>query len=80
MAQKNVREEKSLSFDKIGALASDKARKIHFIGIGGVSMYSLARLTMQKGARVSGSDRESGERTVEAAPKASGAGEPQAPF
>lgn len=63
MAQKNAKEEKSLSFDKIAALASGNERRIHFVGIGGVSMYSLARLTMIKGARVTGSDREVSERT-----------------
>lgn len=36
---------------------------IHFVGIGGVSMYSLARLFLDKGARVSGSDRVENKRT-----------------
>lgn len=39
--------------------------RIHFIGIGGVSMYSLARLTMTFGMDVSGSDREENERISE---------------
>ena len=30
--------------------------RLHFIGIGGVGMYSLARLAMNMGYRVSGSD------------------------
>lgn len=38
---------------------------VHFIGIGGVSMYSLARLTLKLGARVSGSDREDSDRLRE---------------
>ena len=63
MSQKGAREEKRLPFDKIGAISSDGSKRIHFIGIGGVSMYSLARLTMQRGARVSGSDREASEHT-----------------
>lgn len=31
-------------------------RKVHYIGIGGVGMYSLARLSLLKGSEVSGSD------------------------
>ena len=37
--------------------------KIHFIGIGGVSMASLAMLSILSGTRVSGSDRHLCERT-----------------
>lgn len=36
----------------------EKMNKIHFIGIGGISMSALARLVMAKGIRVSGSDRQ----------------------
>lgn len=39
--------------------------KIHFVGVGGVSMYSLARLSVEKGLCVSGSDREDSPRLVE---------------
>lgn len=63
MGRKNGNEEKSLSFDKLRALTEDSSKTIHFIGIGGVSMYSLARLALKKGASVTGSDRESNERT-----------------
>ncbi len=38
---------------------------IHFVGIGGVSMYSLARLTLNRGISVTGSDREDSPRTDE---------------
>ncbi len=38
-------------------------KKLHFVGIGGVSMASLAALALISGARVSGSDRDLGERT-----------------
>ena len=38
-------------------------RNIHFVGIGGVSMYTLARLALNMGAAVSGSDRELSPRT-----------------
>lgn len=36
----------------------EKMNKIHFIGIGGISMSALARLVMAKGIGVSGSDRQ----------------------
>lgn len=36
---------------------------LHFVGIGGVSMYSLARLTLSLGVAVSGSDRTKSDRT-----------------
>lgn len=41
-----------LSFDFIG----DRNKKIHFIGIGGVSMSGLAKILLQNGFKVSGSD------------------------
>ena len=41
-----------LSFDFI----KDKHKKVHFIGIGGVSMSGLAAVLLNKGYRVSGSD------------------------
>ncbi len=63
MSRKNAIEEKSLSFDKLRALTEDSSKTVHFVGVGGVSMYSLARLALLKGARVVGSDRESSEYT-----------------
>lgn len=36
----------------------EKMNKIHFIGIGGISMSALAKIVMAKGIRVSGSDRQ----------------------
>lgn len=63
MSRKSAAEEKNLSFDKLRALTEDSSKTVHFVGVGGVSMYSLARLAMLKGARVTGSDRESSERT-----------------
>jgi len=50
------RNEKSISFDKLRKMTEDSSSVIHFIGIGGVSMYSLARLVLTRGARVTGSD------------------------
>ncbi|MBO5102178.1 MAG: UDP-N-acetylmuramate--L-alanine ligase, partial [Clostridia bacterium] len=36
---------------------------MHFIGVGGVSMYSLAKMTLSLGASVTGSDLVDSERT-----------------
>ena len=51
---------KNATPDKISDLSG---AKIHFVGIGGVSMASLAELSIISGATVSGSDRSLGERT-----------------
>ncbi|GAA0181586.1 UDP-N-acetylmuramate--L-alanine ligase [Clostridium sediminicola] len=48
-----------MSFDFI----KDKHKKIHFIGIGGISMSGLAEILLQKGYIVSGSDRSSSNLT-----------------
>ena len=42
--------------DKINSILK-KSRKIFFIGIGGVSMSSLAHITAREGFTVAGSDR-----------------------
>ena len=39
------------------------ARHIYFIGIGGISMSALARILVQKGINVSGSDIKESELT-----------------
>ena len=47
-----------------GNFTTDLAEKqVHFVGIGGVSMASLADLALTFGAQISGSDRHLGERT-----------------
>lgn len=51
-----------ITYDEI-IRRSQVGHKVHFVGIGGVSMYSLARLAKLGGATVSGSDRESSPRT-----------------
>ena len=51
-----------ITYDEIIRI-SRAGHKIHFVGIGGVSMYSLARIAKLFGATVSGSDRESCPRT-----------------
>jgi UDP-N-acetylmuramate--alanine ligase len=58
-------EDSRLSYGEIRKIATDKSKRVHFIGVGGVSMYSLARLTMLDGASISGSDREDGERIID---------------
>lgn len=42
----------------------DKIHKVHFIGIGGISMSGLAEILLSKGFRVSGSDTTKSELTV----------------
>jgi len=58
-----AKSKKSVSFDRLYKIISSKDSKIHFIGVGGVSMYSLARLSVSPARRISGSDREESERT-----------------
>lgn len=53
---------RNVTFDSLQNL-SKNGSSVHFVGIGGVSMYSLARLALNRGAVVSGSDREENERT-----------------
>ena len=65
MKKKDSKQSYSISYDKICSLINEPNAKIHFIGIGGVSVYSLARLTMLLGASVSGSDREESTRTLD---------------
>jgi UDP-N-acetylmuramate--alanine ligase len=48
-----------LSFDFI----NDKNKKIHFIGIGGISMSGLAEIIIHNGYKVSGSDRNESSLT-----------------
>lgn len=50
-------------YEKIRRMLYDKAARLHFVGIGGVSMSSLARLAMKRGVSVSGSDREQSSHT-----------------
>lgn len=44
------------------SLLKKKGLKIHFVGIGGVSMYSLAMLSKERGFSVSGSDESLSDR------------------
>ncbi len=53
------------TYDRIRRLLHRRGARVHFIGIGGVSMYSLARLCIHLGVTVSGSDREDSRRTAE---------------
>ena len=65
MNKKSRRKNSELTYDDLRTLAYDKDATIHFVGVGGVSMYSLARLTIKCGATVSGSDRGNNERLQE---------------
>ena len=46
-----------LHLERVQRVIKNKLSTVHFIGIGGVSMSSLARLTMKLGCTVTGSDR-----------------------
>ena len=48
--------ESKINYDKLRKIAERRGSKIHFIGVGGVSMYSLARVALSYKDRVSGSD------------------------
>ncbi len=54
-----------LTFDGIRKLVNTRGCVLHFVGVGGVSMYSLARVALRLGATVTGSDRIVSPRTKE---------------
>ena len=54
---------REISFDEILRMTRGEKNRIHFVGIGGVSMYSLARMSIKYGAFVSGSDVRRSKRT-----------------
>ena len=60
--KRSIKPEKP-DFEQIRRVVKNPKSRLHFIGIGGVSMSSLARLVKDFGTSVSGSDRESGQRT-----------------
>ena len=51
------------SFSAIRRIIEKQGSRVHFVGVGGVSMYSLARLCISNSLCVSGSDREKSIRT-----------------
>ncbi len=51
-----------LSYEELDR-AMARARRIHFVGIGGISMSSLAAITLERGYAVSGSDRNESRLT-----------------
>ncbi len=53
----------SQGFEKIKELLSQKDASVHFVGVGGISMYSLFNFTRLGGIKVSGSDKTRSERT-----------------
>lgn len=53
-------ENSSVGFLRLSALLHEPRGKIYFSGIGGVGMYSLARMMLALGYRVEGSDRAGG--------------------
>lgn len=59
------KESKTVTVDKIRKIVNTPGASLHFIGIGGVSMHSLAALALKKGARITGSDVVDSKRTKE---------------
>ena len=57
MSSKEILKVENISVD------FDKIRKVHFIGIGGISMSSLAEILLSMGISVSGSDTNCSELT-----------------
>ena len=53
----------SQGFEKIKEILSQKGASVHFVGVGGISMFSLFNFTRLMGIRVSGSDKSHSERT-----------------
>ncbi len=53
----------SLGFEKIDMALSEKNRRVHFVGVGGIGMYSLFLLTADAGIAVTGSDKSVSERS-----------------
>lgn len=51
-----------ITYEAVRRLISSPGSVVHFVGIGGVSMYTLARMVLESGARVTGSDRVINER------------------
>ena len=51
------------NFDQIRKIIEKNDARIHFVGIGGVSMYSLARLALLSSNKISGSDKTVSKRT-----------------
>ena len=44
-------------------ISLNKLKKVHFIGIGGISMSALAEILIEKNIQVSGSDAKASELT-----------------
>ena len=63
MSQRRSKNDNVISYDWMRKITESSDAKIHFVGIGGVSMCSLARLALKSGASVTGSDREMSGRT-----------------
>lgn len=67
MANKYSSSEKMISFEKLRKITETRTARVHFVGIGGVSMFSLARLALLGKVKISGSDREDSKRVRELA-------------
>ncbi len=65
MSNKNSAADKTISFEKLRKITETPTARVHFVGIGGVSMSSLARLALLGKVKISGSDRENSDRVRE---------------
>ena len=65
MSNKTSGTDKTLSFEKLRKITETPTARVHFVGIGGVSMSSLARLALLGKVKISGSDREDSNRIKE---------------
>lgn len=63
MGRKEQKKGGYLTERKFLEIMENDSSHLHFVGVGGVSMYSLARLSLSRGVRVSGSDRTKSDRT-----------------
>ena len=63
MPKQKSKSNESPSYQLLRSITENSSSTVHFVGIGGVSMYSLAGLALLGGARITGSDKEDSERT-----------------
>ena len=59
-----AKEKNNLTYKTIRDVIENPGQRVHFIGVGGVSMYSLASVSAMHSLRVSGSDVEETARTA----------------
>ena len=63
MGRKGEKNSEYLARRELTEIIENPVSHLHFVGVGGVSVYSLAALKLTEGVTVSGSDRQPSERT-----------------